>query len=236
MNTIPAIGYDLETLKQQAVILAERYGFVIDNQTLPRLNVTPQQLVLLTEGFTPLTIDFNHAQWQKRRAAGKKQGLIRACKPTQGLRILDVTAGWGRDAAVLASFGAQVLMLERQPIMTALLEDALNRCHAANMSLALLHTDAKTYLQHLTPQDYPDVIYIDPMHPERQKSALVKKDMQILQQLFGPDIDAQALLQLALTRARKRIVVKWPSKEKPLLKPDFIVLGKTVRFDVYHCS
>ena len=40
---------------------------------------------------------------------------------------------------------------------------------------------------------YPDVVYLDPMFPHRQKSALVKKDARVFQSLVV-DLDADALL------------------------------------------
>ncbi len=205
-----------------------------DNNALPRLSHTPDKLVLLSEEFSPLFVDFNSTTVQKRREEGKKQGLVRACKPTKGMRILDATGGWGRDAAVLASFGAEVLMLERQPIMAALLADGLNRLQPdSGLALSLVHMDAIDYLQSLADTDFPDVIYIDPMHPVRQKSALVKKDMQVLQRLIGSDLDVGVLIQLAVTRTRQRVVVKWPQRLPAVLKPDASITGKTVRFDIY---
>jgi len=80
---------------------------------------------------------------------------------------------------------------------------------------------------------YPDVIYIDPMHPNRQKAALVKKDLQVLQQLIGADEDVLALIHLATTRALQKVVVKWPQQLPALLKPCTSITGKTVRFDIY---
>ena len=200
-----AIGYDTDDLSDRVTTLAKQYNLVINNEILPRLQLTAAKLVLRTVDFLPLFVDFSQPAVQRRRDAGKKQGLVRACKPTKGMRILDATAGWGRDAAVLASFGADVLMLERQPMMAALVDDALTRPdRSAALALSLLNIDASQYLQSLLPEPYPDVIYIDPMHPSRQKSALVKKDMQVLQCLFGADEDAQELIQLAITRARLR--------------------------------
>lgn len=234
-----AIGYESEALFAKAVQLAEQLNLAINNQAAQRLVVTEEKLVLKMDDFSPLYADFTSTHWQKRRDAGKKQALIRACKPGPGVRILDVTAGWGRDAAVLASFGAQVLMLERQPTMAALLADALERQdeHSKTvLKLKLLNIDASLYLQNLSPCDYPDVIYMDPMHPQRQKSALVKKDMQALQQLLGADNDVQTLLELAKTRALKRVVVKWPQHLAPLLPPTSSICGKTVRFDSYSFS
>lgn len=237
MTTQPlVIGYESEFLYEQAKILAADLGLPIDNQASQKLLLTADKLVLKMANFSPLYCDFSHKTWQKRRDAGKKQGLVRACKPAPGVRIIDATAGWGRDAAVLASFGAEVLMLERQPIVAALLKDGLARQDEKskkNLNLKLCQLEAKTYLQDLAPEDYPDVIYIDPMHPLRQKSALVKKDMQALQQLLGVDKDAQGLVEIALLRVLKRVVVKWPQHLPPILAPTAEILGKVVRFDLY---
>lgn len=223
------LGYDSDDLFDKALAIATSYGFLLNNQDLPRLQLTHQGLVLCLEGFSPLKVDFD--QFSKATPLGKSHGLIRACKPSPGMQILDVTGGWGRDAALLAKSGASVLVLERQPVMASLLADGIERC--PYLDIKLLHTDAKMYLQALMIDEYPDVIYIDPMHPNRQKSALVKKDMQALQLLFGSDSDAHDLIALALGKARKRVVVKWPQRLPALIKPHETIAGKTVRFDLY---
>jgi len=236
MISIAAVGYENDNLKEKAQLLAESMHFQLDKNANPCLFLASDKLYLKMNNFAPLAADFTAATWSKRLAEGKKQGLVRACKPQPGMKIIDATAGWGRDAAVLASFGAEVLMLERQPVMAALLADALHHRSeddAAKLLLNLHAGDACTYLSALTISDYPDVIYLDPMHPERNKSALVKKDLQVLQQLIGADLDALSLIECARTRVKQRVVVKWPQKTKPLLKPDASIEGKTVRFDLY---
>jgi len=225
------IGFDAEDLAPQAEAIAMRYGLRISQHTLPRLQLTKQGLVLLVDTFSPLSVDLN-AQLGKRRL-DKTHGLIRACKPEPGMTILDVTAGWGRDAALLAQYGAKLILLERQPIMAALLADGLRRLVPHTLDISCFHQDAQIYLQDLSPQHYPDVIYIDPMHPARLKTALVKKDMQALQQLFGPDIDAQELLTLSLFKSKKRVVLKWPQRLPSLRQPQMSIEGKTVRFDIW---
>ncbi len=238
MSYVTAVGFESEALHESARRLAEQLHLVVDNHVLPRLSITADKLVLLVDKFSPLFVDFSPSIWQKRRDAGKKQGLVRACKPVKGLRIVDATAGWGRDAAVLASFGAAVLMVERQPVVAALLADGLERMsqQSLTMALSLLNRDTKDYLSTLATIDFPDVIYIDPMHPLRQKSALVKKDMQALQQIIGEDQDVRGLIELAMTRTRHRVVVKWPQRLEPLLPPHASINGKTVRFDIYTVS
>ncbi|KTD08633.1 class I SAM-dependent methyltransferase [Legionella jamestowniensis] len=231
-----AIAYEGEQQLARAEELAKLLTLKIDNHAHQQLLVTADKLVLKMGNFSPLHADFTASTWQKRRDAGKQQGIVRACKPGPGISIIDTTAGWGRDAAVLASFGAQVIMLERQPILATLLADALMRRdeHSKRVLQLQLHAvDSFDYLQELTQETFPDVIYIDPMHPERQKAALVKKEMQVLQQLVNRDDKTDELIQLAKTKAKKRVVVKWPQRLPTLLKPDTSVDGKTVRFDIY---
>ncbi|TBL57379.1 16S rRNA (guanine(1516)-N(2))-methyltransferase, partial [Klebsiella oxytoca] len=43
--------------------------------------------------------------------------------------VVDATAGLGRDAFVLASIGCNVRMVERHPVVAALLEDGLKRAY-----------------------------------------------------------------------------------------------------------
>lgn len=220
----------------KAYKLAEEYHFTISNEIFPRLNLTTKRLELLISGFSPLFVDFESQILQKRKLQSKNQGLIKACKAVKGSVILDATAGWGRDSALLYSLGAHIIMLERSPIMAALLADGIERLtideHRCG-SIKLIHADSKDYLANLEVNDYPDIIYIDPMHPVRQKSALVKKDMQALQLLFGEDLDALALINAAIGKAKSRVVVKWPQRATALLKPKHTISGSTVRFDLY---
>lgn len=181
---------------------------------------------------SPIYVDFDDVIAKRCRPGVKKTELLRACKLKPGMRVIDATAGWGRDAAVLASSGADVLMLEREPVLGALLQDGLTRLKQP-LNLALCVQDAHEYLASLTVEAYPDVIYLDPMHPTREKSAKVKKDLYALQALIGPDDDALSLLEIARSRVRHRVVVKWPARLPALLQPDYAVTGKTVRFDVY---
>src|SRR3990167_8916605 len=130
-------------------------------------------------------------------------------------------------------------MCERSPIIHALLQDGLMRAQKEAwfqaLSLTLHHADGIIYLSQLHQDNYPDVIYIDPMFPEKTKSALVKKEMRVLRSVVGDDLDSEKLLSAALSIAKKRVVVK-RSKLAPTLsdkKPDVVYTGKSSRFDVY---
>jgi 16S rRNA (guanine1516-N2)-methyltransferase len=238
MTQVPsiAVGYDAPELQMKAEALAKSLQLPVDNTAALCLQVTSTKLVLKKQGFSPLHADFSFSHWKRRHNEGKKQGLIRACKPKSDLYIIDATAGWGRDAALLASFGAKVLMLEQDPVVSALLADALiqqDKESQTKLQLSLLSVNSFEYLKNLKPCDYPDIIYIDPMHPERTKSALVKKEMQILQTLVGAQQGALELIQLAVTRVKDKVVVKWPEHAPPLLQTPNAIHGRTVRFDMY---
>lgn len=154
--------------------------------------------------------------------------------------VIDATAGLGRDAFLLAYLGCNVIALERSPIIAEQLQTALQ--HALQnpkltkpISLSFINADAKNYLTTLKITEQPEVIYLDPMYPERSKSALVKQEMRLLRDIVGDDYDSAELLEIALTRALKRVVVKRPRLAPTLtaLKPDFVIAGKSQRFDVY---
>lgn len=73
------------------------------------------------------------------------------------------------------------------------------------------------------------------MYPDRKKSALVKKDMQILQRLHDKDEKTSELLETALLYAKKRVVVKRPTHAETLnnRKPNTCIKSKKTRYDIY---
>lgn len=188
-------------------------------------------------------VDFLSAQHEFRRLHGGGRGELIAkavgVKGEASLTVLDLTAGFGRDAYVLACLGCNLTMIERSEIIFRLVEDAIKRASVDDdfkkLHLKLILADAREYINTLDEKNYPDVIYLDPMFPERKKSALVKKEMRILKAVVGEDEDADLLLVLALKKAKKRVVVKRPRHAVPLNgpKPDVVFPGKSSRFDVY---
>ena len=231
-----AVAYATVQQQPQAQILAAKLGCLVNNSAPAVLLVTSQQLMLQCAPFTPLAADFSWNTVRHKHSAGKKLALVRAVKPHSKMYIIDATAGWGRDAAILASFGARVLMLERELFMGELLADALARRnwlsqHKLNLELQVI--DAMQYLNALPMNQLPDVIYLDPMHPARHKNALVKKDLQILQQLLDYDSKALELLHLARTKVTQHVIMKWPIHGPKLAKSTTTIRSKTVRYDIY---
>ncbi|TLU74819.1 class I SAM-dependent methyltransferase [Mannheimia varigena] len=169
-------------------------------------------------------------------AVAKAVGIKGDYLPT----VIDATAGLGRDAFVLAAVGCKVLLVERNPIVAALLEDGLNRAYQDSeigefMQERMILADVRNISQ-LDPQtNAADVVYLDPMYPHKQKSALVKKEMRVFQHLVGADLDSDDFFLPAKALAKKRVVVKRPDYAPFLAeqKPDFSQTTKNHRFDVY---
>jgi len=195
-----------------------------------------------------LSVDFigGSTGHRKKYGGGKGQTIAKAIGIKQGKPIpsvLDATAGLGKDAYVFACLGCPVTLLERSAIVAALLKDGIDR-GALNIEFSatiangftLHNCDALQYIQALNEDQQPDVIYLDPMYPEKKKSASVKKSMQILQKLLGHDLDTDEILRAALQKARKRVVVKRPKGAAQLQvgrAPTLNYESKSTRYDVY---
>lgn len=188
----------------------------------------------------PLHINFSDAEfsYRLRRGGGKKEMIAKAVDAKPDLRVVDCTAGLGRDSFLLASLGCEVTLYERSPVMALLLGDAIER---ALQNEALSKIASRLHLVHgdvfdafASGFDKPDVILVDPMFPSRKKSAKVKGEMQFLQRFIGTDEDATLLLQSALATGCERLVLKRPLlTDDTGLKPSFSLKGKSSRFDVY---
>lgn len=201
--------------------------------------------------YQPLQLDYTRGKqaWRQQLGGGKQEAVVRALGVAKGYRprVLDATAGLGRDGLMLAHAGCTVWLLERSPAIHALLAQAVQQlqrfyqtagqpqhwsCTNVQMLPAgSLLTSPLSAFAHVAPH----AIYLDPMFPEREKSAAVKKEMQVLQHLVGGDEDADGLLPIALELASCRVVVKRPARA-PFLNgqtPSSQISSKKHRFDVY---
>lgn len=245
-----AVHYSHVSLRDKAERLASRLKLPLSDTLnasfIAYLVLTPDRLELQAAGAEapgPVTVDFLSGKYAHRRrfGGGRRQLIGRAVgiKPKQRLTVLDVAAGLGRDAYVLAGLGCDVTMLERSPIIAALLRDGLERAQSdpsfAALSMHLIEADSRRYMQSLSEDARPDVIYLDPMFPSSKKSALAKKEMRLLKTVLGEENISVEMLALALKAALRRVVVKRSrhasSIEGP--EPDLVFEGKSTRFDVY---
>lgn len=169
------------------------------------------------------------------QALAKAMGLRAGKTPT----IVDATAGLGRDSFLLASLGAQVVLIERSEEMHSLLVQGMKRAVQEGGEfreiigrMTLLKGDAKDLLAELS----GEAILIDPMHPPRHNSALVKRELRQVREIVGTDDDASDLVRVALKTARNRVVLKWPAKADPISgirACSHQIHGKSTRYDVF---
>jgi 16S rRNA (guanine1516-N2)-methyltransferase len=192
----------------------------------------------------PVWVDFLQGGAAHRRqfGGGSGQMIAKAAGLQPGVRphVLDATAGLGQDAFVLATLGCRLDLIERQPVIATLLRDGLERARldpevGAIVARMLLHQGNAIERMNHWAGDAPQVVYLDPMFPHRDKSALVKKEMRLFRPLVGDDLDAPALLEAALALATHRVTVKRPRKAPPVggPKPALSIEGKSSRYDIY---
>ncbi|MHC5226406.1 class I SAM-dependent methyltransferase [Ignatzschineria sp. LJL83] len=207
-----------------------------------------------------LDIDFfsKKMRYRMQHINKAQEPLLRALgwKSTESKRVLDMTAGLGRDSCLLFFAGFHVTMFERNPVLQILLQNALEALPSADFSstIKLEKEDSIVFLQKMKKQQtsldsssdslldssedeslIADAIYMDPMYPERKKSALVKKELRIIRNLVGSDMDSEQLLLTALESKVQRVVVKRPKGATYVadLVPNHSVESPNTRFDVY---
>ncbi len=253
--TQPTIAVTVESPAElaAAVALAAELALpLVADLTIPPthlLVLTEQRLELRQLGANapgPVSVNFiaGTAAHRRQFGGGRGQPLARAAGLKGGAlpTVIDATAGLGQDAFVLASLGCRVQLVERSPIIAALLQDGL--CRAAQNPeigswvkerLCLCQADGREYLRGLSENQRPEVVYLDPMYPHRRKTALTGKEMRLLRQLVGDDHDASELLAAALVCARRRVVVKRPRLASALTGPlpDAQIIAPHTRFDLY---
>lgn len=223
-------------------------GMVANEPSLPadmELVREPAGLTLRAGGMG-LRGDFLRLLPRLRQDRLSRELLVRAARvrgadarPT----AVDATAGLGEDALLLAASGFAVTLCERNPVVARLLADALERASAlAGLAevaarMRLVAGDGAAYLQGFGDAGgalAPDVVYLDPMFPQKRKDAATKKKLQLLQMLEDPAHDEEGLLAAALAARPRKVVIKRPLKGPWLggVKPSYALAGKVVRYDV----
>ena len=162
----------------------------------------------------------------------KNQPFIKAIGfKSKPLDVLDVTAGWGKDAFLLAELGCSVLGLERHELVFAFLQQAQSQVETKGL-LQFVLGDSLSYVKKIIKK--PDVIYLDPFFTEEKKS-LSRKSLRILQELALKEGESyEDLFQNCLKKAKKRIVVKRHKLQKSM--PGNLLctfFGRSVCFDVF---
>jgi len=239
---VAAISRAADRSVDQAAGVNAGYYLQLDSQGLSLVPVRRQH-------HGPIRCDFDSGALTHRRkfGGGNGQAIAKAVGVTGKFvpGVLDLTAGLGGDGFVLASLGCRVRLLERNPIVHSLLRDGLNRAAIAGEDdseladivsrMSLIEGESRDFLGRLPASEQEDIVFLDPMFPERKKSAKVKKEMQAFHLIVGSDPDAGELLELAMQRARYRVVVKRSASADYLagMAPSYSLEGKSTRFDVF---
>lgn len=235
------MGLLTESLKKRLLKLGLSYNdlspFFLQNKNY-RLQINDDKLAVqyLSENNKlkySVCVDFESGKLKYRSLSHIRAELVVKAvtgKHKNTLTVLDTTAGFGKDSYILSLAGCEVTACESNPVMYALLKDAFGRSSATQVSL--INADSRNMIS----SNSYDVIYIDPMYPQTNKSARNNKDMSFLQDFVGhqPDM-AEELFKLSLQSECKKIVIKRPPKAGFVYdkKPTSQIIGKAVRFDIY---
>ena len=200
------------------------------------LDKTQLFLTLTASTFKPFTLDFNAEKHRRKisKNALKNSLLARACQAHLKPVVWDLTCGWGQDSFVLSSIPTTVISIEQHPIVGLMVRYA----HWLLGAPQNWHIEINSAESALKTAQYPrpQVIYLDPMFPVKPKGRLSHKEMQILSTLCPSTLQkTEALLNLSLKQSGiERVVLKYPRKYNPPLKPHHIILGRTIQLCVYH--
>lgn len=204
----------------------------------------------LTDGELAISADLTRMIPRLRQSNLERELLVKAAKVKKTtnsnagerdriLRAVDATAGFGEDSLLLAAAGFYVTLYEKDPVIADLLEDSLIRAAEIpelSEAVARMHLIKGDSIEGMRIMgECPDVILLDPMFPERRKSAAVKKKFQLIHQIEKPCDNEEELFEAAVSACPKKLIVKRPTKG-PFLAgrtPSHSLKGKAVRYDIY---
>ena len=215
----------------QLKALSEKYNLETTNEP------NDQEMVFTVQdgrlGFVQKRgFNFTISDFSKLRPLTAGQPMAKALGRNKKLSVLDCTAGWGMDSALMAKSGFKVLAFEQNPLMFEILEEELK--HNTSLPLKFRLGDSFEYLKSISESEKPDIVFIDPMFAEKSKGAKSEKAIQILQNLVEPSPLTEEKLKLAISKAKSHVVVK-QNKRAPgfSIRPSARFEGQSTRFDVY---
>jgi 16S rRNA (guanine1516-N2)-methyltransferase len=234
------LGTEIQKLRQSSVVIGEK-----SDLSREWLQMTEGKLTL-RHPLGELSLDFlSDSRYQRRGHRGKNELIAKALGSQRGVKqVFDATLGLAEDALFLSQLGFEVTGCERSPWIYLLLKDAENRARQdqPEFSLKVSFGSAPERFAEMRSRPFserPAMIYLDPMFPEKRKTALPRKEMQIFREIVGEDDDAALMLAEAMKTAREGVVAKRPLKA-PALQPvsgkahvTHSFEGKTVRYDLY---
>jgi len=236
------VCYADEKFREKAENLAKKLNTEIRNEVRENeLTLLYDEMGLtLTDGDLEVRGDFAENKNRLSENNLRQEFLVKAVKSKnmgENPLVIDATAGLGEDSILLAAAGYRVIMFEYNPVICALLEDAMDRAREVDElrevinRMTLVEGDSTEKMSEIN--ERPEAVFLDPMFPERKKSALVKKKFQLLQRLEKPATDEREMYEEAVKLKPKKIVIKRPLKGPVLegTKPSYSIKGKAIRYD-----
>ena len=164
----------------------------------------------------------------------KKHQLSKIFK-ARNSSILDCTGGFARDAAILASLGNNVTLIERNPLIMSLLVDAREKIK--NDGIRYIFSRIKNRfgncIDFIRRTDmHFDYIYFDFMF-NINKSALPSKNEQFLRKIVKNDVNENVdIIHETIQRVRSKIIIKEHISSNDYDNFDIIntYKGKTVKY------
>jgi len=229
---------------------AKDYDFILQFST-SKIQLATIEKAPLFNKFGPVFADFVSGIANYRRTHGKynpKSPIIRAAsvpgKTFEETHIVDATGGLGVDSFTLAFMGFKVTLIERDPIIFTLLQDGYQRglqCKEIKEVLSkitLVNEDSFDYLKRLygngkDTEGMPDVIYLDPMYPHRDKVALPKKTMILARRFLPQTAGLEEFLEFTRHYCKHKVVLKRPyyeTSENPETKK---FKGRSTIFEIF---
>jgi 16S rRNA (guanine1516-N2)-methyltransferase len=190
MTTLLSISYDSEETKPAALAFSEQHQYpcinISDVTTPLSLNFKNEYVELIdNEKNIAIHVDFISGDLAHRQkyGGGRGQSIAKAIGLKQGTpppTVLDATAGLAKDAYVLACLGCSMTLLERSPVIAELTKNAIQRATddehfktILEVGFNVINQSSIEYLTKLSNElnvALPDVVYLDPMYPDKKKS------------------------------------------------------------------
>ena len=202
----------------------------------------------------PLEVDFLSSEWKSRvQRTWTSKELLRdalGAKHGDSFRIIDGTAGLWSDAFLCHIWGHRITAYEQHPLLAFMgnlaYEKFKNSEPDENEKFGSMQGRFSSFaLKELlleSQKEKIDILYLDPIYPEKKKVALNKKELRMVKKLVGHAIlDDPSLVnfvEACVPHVNRRIIVKRPIWSPELKRSSGsvrLVKGKTTRFDVFDC-
>ena len=153
-------------------------------------------------------------EYEKIVSQSNKHILKRIVKK-KGLNILDCTGGFARDSAIISSIGNTVTLIENNPVIMRVLNDAISRIRSTVVknifsNITTKFGDCINFIR-TTNRKY-DYIYFDFMF-NVNKSALPSKKEQFLRKIVHNNVHRnQNIIHEVLQRVGCKVIIKEHAK------------------------